>query len=97
MPSIQEHPDGATAFRPSGPHDEAAEGPWFVMDPGEMRNLAGTDAYPDVEAELAAALEQWMRDTEDPLLDGPVAPPPGATVNDPAGRSAVEPFLEAVD
>ena len=38
-----------------------------------------------------------MRDTDDPLLDGPVAPPPGATVNDPAGRSAVEPFLEAVD
>jgi N-sulfoglucosamine sulfohydrolase len=62
-----------------------------------MRNLAGTDAYADVEAELAAALDAWMRDTEDPLLDGPVAPPPGATVNDPAGRSAVEPYLEAVD
>jgi arylsulfatase A-like enzyme len=69
----------------------------LLMDPGEMRNLAGSAACADVEAELAGALEAWMRDTDDPLLDGPVAPPPGATVNDPAGRSAVEPFLEAVD
>jgi N-sulfoglucosamine sulfohydrolase len=69
----------------------------LLMDPGEMRNLAGTATHADVEDELSAALEVWMRDTEDPLLDGPVAPPPGATVNDPAGRSAVEPFLEAVD
>jgi hypothetical protein len=37
-----------------------------------------------------------MHETDDPLLDGPV-PPPGATVNDPASRSATEPFLEAVD
>ena len=33
----------------------------------------------------------------DPLLDGPVAPPPGAFVNDPAGASAREPFASAVD
>jgi arylsulfatase A-like enzyme len=69
----------------------------LLMDPGEMRNLAGRPTHADIESELAGALEQWMRDTDDPLLDGPVAPPHGATVNDPAGRSAVEPFLEAVD
>jgi N-sulfoglucosamine sulfohydrolase len=69
----------------------------LLMDPGEMRNLAGSPAHADIEAELSAELDAWMRDTDDPLLDGPVAPPPGATVNDPAGRSAVEPFLEAVD
>jgi N-sulfoglucosamine sulfohydrolase len=67
------------------------------MDPREKRNQAATDPYADVEAELSGALEGWMRETDDPLLDGPIAPPPGATVNDPAGRSAVEPFLEAVD
>jgi N-sulfoglucosamine sulfohydrolase len=69
----------------------------LLMDPGEMRNLAGRAPHADVEAELSAALEAWMRETDDPLLDGPVAPPPSAVVNDPTGLSAVEPFLEAVD
>ena len=39
MPSIQEHPDGPAGFRPSGPDDEAAEGPWFVMEPSQIRRL----------------------------------------------------------
>jgi hypothetical protein len=34
-----------------------------------------------------------MRDTGDPLLDGPVAPPPGAELNDPDQLSASEPVL----
>ena len=69
----------------------------LLMDPGEMRNLAGLPAHADVEAELATRLDAWMHETDDPLLDGPVPPPPGATVNDPGGVSATEPFLEAVD
>ena len=27
-------------------------------------------------------LEEWMRNTADPLLDGPVDPPPGAIYNE---------------
>jgi arylsulfatase A-like enzyme len=69
----------------------------LLMDPGEMRNLAGLPAHADVEAELATRLDAWMHETDDPLLDGPVTPPPGATINDPGGVSATEPFLEAVD
>jgi N-sulfoglucosamine sulfohydrolase len=34
-----------------------------------------------------------MRDTGDPLLDGPVAPPPGAELNDPDQRSADDPRM----
>jgi hypothetical protein len=40
MPCIQEHPDTGERFRPSGPDDHAAEGPWFVMDPAQIRRLA---------------------------------------------------------
>ena len=69
----------------------------LVLDPGEMRNLAGRPACAGLEAQLDERLQAWMRDTADPLLDGPVPIPPGAFVNDPAGVSATEPFLHAVD
>jgi hypothetical protein len=32
-----------------------------------------------------------MRETDDPLLDGDVDPPPGALVNEPDDRSASDP------
>jgi hypothetical protein len=37
---------------------------------------------------LRDRLEQWMRDTSDALLDGPVEPPAGAIVNAQTDRSA---------
>ena len=69
----------------------------LVMDPGEMRNLAEDPVHAGVLADLDARLEAWMRETADPLLDGPVPAPPGAVVNDPRGVSANEPYLSAVD
>jgi arylsulfatase A-like enzyme len=68
----------------------------LVMDPGEMRNLAGDPACDEVQTALDERLHRWMADTADPLLDGPVPVPPGGVVNDPAGLSPNEPTLPPV-
>ena len=47
----------------------------LVADPLEKRNLAGRDDVRDVEHELSERLWEWMRETQDPLLKGPVASP----------------------
>lgn len=44
-------------------------------DPHEWTNLAGRPEYASVESELEAKVAKWMRETGDPLLDGPVASP----------------------
>jgi len=54
----------------------------LVLDPAEGKNLAGEAASREVREELRGRLEDWMHETEDPLLDGPVPPPPGAIVNE---------------
>ncbi len=69
----------------------------LVMDPGEMRNLAADPEFAPLRDELDDRLHNWMQQTDDPLLDGPIDPPPGAFVNDPTGISATDPFLSAVD
>jgi len=62
----------------------------LFLDPEEACNLAAVPEAGEVLDELRGRLEQWMRSTADPLLDGPVPPPPGAEVNDPDARSAGE-------
>jgi N-sulfoglucosamine sulfohydrolase len=59
------------------------------LDPAEANNLVAE--RPDVADEMRARLEAWMRETEDPLLDGPVAAPPGAELNDPDQISPSDP------
>lgn len=50
----------------------------LVRDPLERENLADDAAYADVRQALRARLDQWMRDTDDPLLVGEVQAPVGA-------------------
>jgi len=52
----------------------------LIFDPNEACNLAADPARADVLADLRARLHAWMRRTNDPLLTGRPAPPPGATL-----------------
>ena len=63
----------------------------LFFNPGEGRNDIDDDDYADVLGDLRERLGRWMAQTEDPLLDGPIAPPIGAQINLQSQRSAEEP------
>jgi N-sulfoglucosamine sulfohydrolase len=53
----------------------------LAKDPLESKNVSGTEAYADIEVDLGTRLEAWMRETNDPLLQGPVPRPHDAIIN----------------
>ncbi|HXD67936.1 MAG TPA: sulfatase [Solirubrobacteraceae bacterium] len=65
----------------------------LFFNPGEGRNSIDDPDYAEVAADLRARLEGWMAQTNDPLLDGPVLPPPGARINAQDQLSASDPTL----
>jgi arylsulfatase A-like enzyme len=65
----------------------------LVYDPQEMNNLAASAGHAGIRSDLSGRLEEWMRDTEDPLLAGHVDPPSGVQINLPDQRSASDPTV----
>jgi arylsulfatase A-like enzyme len=65
----------------------------LFFNPGEGRNLVGDPDYATVLAELRERLHRWMAETNDPLLRGPIGPPPGAVINTQSQISAEEPTI----
>lgn len=49
-------------------------------DPHELNNAAADPLYADVRTRMAEELERWMRQTQDPLLQGAVPAPDGAVI-----------------
>jgi arylsulfatase A-like enzyme len=47
----------------------------LVNDPSEHTNLAGQPALANIEADLRQCLLQWMHETHDPILEGPIPSP----------------------
>jgi N-sulfoglucosamine sulfohydrolase len=64
----------------------------LTLDPNEMNDLAEDPSSAKVLEELRSRLTEWMEETDDPLLAGPVPVPPGAVVNDPAQSSPNDPL-----
>lgn len=52
----------------------------LAFDPVETCNLAADPAHASILADMRSRLDRWMADTGDPLLHGPLVPPPGALV-----------------
>lgn len=44
-------------------------------DPNETENLAGQADYAAIQDDLRAKLLRWMQETDDPILEGPIASP----------------------
>jgi arylsulfatase A-like enzyme len=58
----------------------------LMFDPNESCNLAQQPRYQRVLDEMRARLETWMKETHDPLINGPVSPPPGVRLHSPDAR-----------
>ncbi|HEY2477668.1 MAG TPA: sulfatase [Solirubrobacterales bacterium] len=63
----------------------------LVLDPAEQDNLAADPVAREGLTEMRGRLDDWMHETADPLLDGPVPPPVGARVNEQWQLSPDEP------
>jgi arylsulfatase A-like enzyme len=59
----------------------------LVFDPEERNNVAGAERHAGTLSEMRKHLERWMRETGDPLLDGPVPMASGARYNLPTDDS----------
>jgi len=59
----------------------------LVFDPNETANLVKDSKYKPVLTDLRKRLAHWMKETNDPLLKGPVPYPAGAIMNNPDSLS----------
>ncbi len=57
----------------------------LIFDPNEANNLAERADMADVLNDMRSRLQNWMKQTNDPLLDGPLMMHAGVRINPPDG------------
>ena len=62
----------------------------LMFDPNETCNVAADPSQRVTLDDMRGRLDRWMRATNDPILNGPIKAPQGATANDPDGISPRE-------
>ncbi len=63
----------------------------LIFDPNEANNVVNEPSVQPILSKMRTKLHNWMSETNDPLLDGPVAAPSGAELNDPDQISPSDP------
>ena len=66
----------------------------LVFDPHEERNLVDDPRAAEPLTQMRQRLERWMKETEDPLLEGTVTAPEGCEFNLPNQLSASDPTIK---
>lgn len=62
----------------------------LVFDPNETNNLVHDPAAQSILDDLRGRVVRWMKETDDPLLEGAVSAPPGAVIHNADGLSPQE-------
>jgi arylsulfatase A-like enzyme len=65
-----------------------------VLDPMQRNNIVHEPVHAGTRSRLQEKLAEWMRATQDPLLDGPIPLPDGARMNRIDARSADEDLVD---
>lgn len=82
-PAKQDLVDHDWAAQPR--HQEMLYDHYF--DPDQQNNLIGQAGLVAVEAQLRLSLDNWMHETQDSILEGPIRLPQGVMVTDPDAYS----------
>ncbi len=100
LPNIDNSPSKDLWLRHGGRQRPIAREQLYdlVFDPNEAHNLVAHAETAETLTTLRRRLDEWMRETDDPLLHGPVPPPPGVDLlHDPDGLSPEEPLTPVRD
>ena len=68
----------------------------LIFDPYESNNLIHSPGHQPILKEIRQKLFDWMQETDDPLLTGPIPAPYGSQINDADGLSPGEPAMTVI-